>query len=414
MPRITRRGCPKAVATSQSRLEQLLQHTVFHCVLPRLYAILAFILVHSAFAEQVPISVPQLKVTGSEFVIFDWQTDRCEDLDLSDEPLHALRLANGEIFASGGHYLNRFLRGSNFGTMKRDCNLSYRGNEDPSAEAFDDRTWLMSFWTPDGVRIAALGHNEYHAERHGACRFNQSARCVYEGIIAAESSDGGRTFKRAAAFPIAAPRYRQDGSLGRLRGFVHPSSIVSDEHFAYTIIQTMPDPPQSGGECLFRTPDPLVPQAWTYLATTGTFVLSTYTPYYAGEAPPPCRPLVGLNGIVWSLLRLDDGSGFVALLTVPDHNPLRTGIALSWSRDLITWSNPNVVMTIVSAWNDDRMAPLRYSYPSLIDPLSQSRNFDTIGHAALLTMTRIHMNNGRMTLARDIVGYPAELEWTPR
>lgn len=390
-----------------------MQRTRFRRRALALSTMVALLIAQPALVAPLPAAVPQLKITGPEFVIFDWQTERCEDQDLADKPFRALRLANGEIFASGDHYLNMFLRGRDFRHLKKTCHSSYRGSGNPSPAAFDDRTWLMSFWTPDGVRITALGHNEYHADKHAACRFSGPWHCNYDAVVAAESSDGGRSFTRAAALPIAAPRYRQDGSLGRIRGFLHPSNIVGDGHFFYAIIQADPDPPQSEGACLFRTTDPLTPQAWTYLATTGAFVTSSSTPYAGGAAPSPCQRLARLNGIVWSLLRLDDGRGYLALLTVPVENKLQTGIALAVSRDLTTWSKPNVVMTIVSAWNNDPAAPLRYNYPSLIDPASPSRNFDTIGHAALLTMARIHMDGGHATLQRDVVATPVALEPGP-
>jgi hypothetical protein len=361
-----------------------------------------------------PAPTIQISPDGPQFTIFRWMTDKCGDDDIPDAPLRAVRLSDGKLFAAANHYTNQVFRGNDFASLKKDCRSIYEGKQNSAPAAFDDRTWLMSFWSPDGVQIAALGHNEYRASEHGDCRSTTLGQCNYDAVVTAASDDSGRSFKRLSAKPVAAPRYRQDGDLGRIRGFLHPSNIIRNGQYSYAIIQTMPDAPQQGGECLFRTSDPLSPDSWSYLTSGGAFVSSPSNPYTSNAPPPPCQPLARLSGIVWSVLHLENSNYFIGLLTIADPNPQRAALAIAVSTDLINWSAPRPFKTIVAAWSNDPTATEKYSYPSLIDPSSPSRNFDTIGHQAFLTMTQFNMKGGRMTLDRDLIALPVKLDWGPR
>jgi hypothetical protein len=355
---------------------------------------------------------PTLTVAPPERVIFSWARDRCADDDIPDAPLRAVRLKDGTLFASAAHYDNRPFRGRDLLDLRKDCQSVYSGGRNPDPAAYDDRTWLMSFWTNDGSTIFALGHNEYRANDHeGRCAFRTLRECLYDSVVALGSADGGKSFQRLSQLPIASPRHHQQADLGRLRGFLLPSNIVEFDGFYYAIIQTAPEPEYRGGMCLFRTSDLHSVREWAYYVGDGFSPSASDVYRTTGPSPPPCQPLANLNGIVWSLLKHEPSATFLALLTVHAAEPGRVSLAVAVSKDLIHWSKPRPFMTPPIFWEASCGHGPRYSYPALIDPSSNSSNFETIGDTALLFMTRIMFLNCKSTMQRDLVVSPVELDW---
>ena len=59
---------------------------------------------------------------------------------------------------------------------------------------------LPSTWTLDGRAVAALVHDEYHADAHpGRCTTTDGLACWYNTIIAVRSNDGGAQFRAGLA-----------------------------------------------------------------------------------------------------------------------------------------------------------------------------------------------------------------------
>jgi hypothetical protein len=72
------------------------------------------------------------------------------------------------------------------------------------------------------------------------------------------------------------------------------------------------------------------------------------------------------------------------------------------SPDLIHWTNLQRVISLPMAPRKDSMTDI-YSYPSLIDPESASKNFESLDHdKAILLFTDHHLRNGTGTLDRDL------------
>ena len=51
-----------------------------------------------------------------------------------------------------------------------------------------------------------------------------------------------------------------------------------------------------------------------------------------------------------------------------------------------------------------------FAYPSLLDPDSPSRNFDTVGDRAYLYLTRFNMTDCKLPMNRDLVRYPVKIQ----
>ena len=81
----------------------------------------------------------------------------------------------------------------------------------------------------------------------------------------------------------------------------------------------------------------------------------------------------------------------------------RDGAYFSLSPDLITWTRPQRFFEAQTTWDYECGKPDPFAYPSLIDPASPSRNFDTSGKTAYLYFTQFHYMNCQMTADRDLV-----------
>src|SRR5258705_6396387 len=58
---------------------------------------------------------------GAEETLFDWTTDRCNDLDLPDVYAHAIRTAAGLVLISGNAPDNYAMFGADFTSLARSC-----------------------------------------------------------------------------------------------------------------------------------------------------------------------------------------------------------------------------------------------------------------------------------------------------
>ena len=79
------------------------------------------------------------------------------------------------------------------------------------------------------------------------------------------------------------------------------------------------------------------------------------------------------------------------------------GVYYVTSPELLQWSAPALLMTSTGpgAWTCTDPAPL--AYPSLLDPASTDRNFETVGASPMLFATRFTVRDCRTGLERKLV-----------
>jgi hypothetical protein len=84
------------------------------------------------------------------------------------------------------------------------------------------------------------------------------------------------------------------------------------------------------------------------------------------------------------------------------------------SADLLTWSAPQRVLAAVGpeGWRPGMPAPI--AYPSLLDPASPSRNFETVGAHPILFATRSNPCGAVLCMDRDLVRYPVTISGVPQ
>jgi len=87
------------------------------------------------------------------------------------------------------------------------------------------------------------------------------------------------------------------------------------------------------------------------------------------------------------------------------------GVYYSFSDDLTHWTHRKLLVEMILPWTAKSNTDVMYLYPTLIDPASESLNFETTGKTAYLYYTR--HNFGQGSLDRDLLRVPVEFFPSP-
>ncbi len=352
-------------------------------------------------------------IVGREQTLFDWSKDACEPRDIPDMPARAFRDASGQVQLLASHYVTRRAVGPSLGKVEHQCAVALRSGFDAAPARFDDRLWIASPYTLDGRNVFALVHQEYQGDKHpGRCLTGLYRLCWYNAITAAYSTDEGRTYStppgRRRLIASVPYRYkRDDGPFGLFQ----PSNIVQKDGYFYTLVHAERYRKQRFGSCLLRTPDLYQASAWS--AWDGeAFSVDFENPYGTGlrsAADHVCTPvspdrIAGMsqsltyNTYLGKYMLVGPAGSF-------DRGKGRDvwGFYYSLSNDLIHWEPRKLIREAEMPWTyrcGDR-SPV--GSPSILDPSSSSRNFETAGRSPYLYFTRFHYKNCVQTLDRDLV-----------
>ena len=329
----------------------------------------------------------------------------CEGRDLPDTPARAIRLANGTVQLYATDRENRVNAGPDLLHLRHGCSVVLRGagNDDPGA--YDDRAWIASPWTSDGRTIWAVLHNEFHGHlRKALCPTGRYMDCWFNALTLAVSHDGGQSFRRAPGRAlVAALPYRYDELPLGHHGYFNPSNIVGLNGALYMLAFATRANAQREGNCLLRTET--IEQADSWRGWDGAAFAVRFSDPYAGPVTPErhvCAP-VGAGALRWpvtSLVRHQPTGLFIVLM----QNTARDGgVYYATSPDLLRWSAPALLMSAVGpgAWTCGDPAPI--AYPSLLDPASIDRNFETVGASTALYTTRFNAEHCRAGVSRSLV-----------
>jgi hypothetical protein len=359
-----------------------------------------------------------VKVTGPEEKVFDWTTDACAPGDIPDTPAHAFRDAQGNVHLIASADTTRQAVGPNLGAVQHRCQVVMRSAHDKSPGRYAYKEWIFGPYTTDGRTVYALVHDEFHGnEIFGLCPSGIFDKCWYNAVTLARSDDSGQTFRHARTPPehlVAAIPYPYAPDVGPA-GIFQPSNIVEKDGWFYALVATRRYRLQKEGACLIRTrriDDPTSWRAWD----GGGFDTEFVNPYLVRADPGDhvCEPvspteIVGMtNSITYNTYfgkYLLIGSGE---LFIDKERRNVKGFFYSLSDDLIHWSPRKLIK--------ETELPQSYScgdadpvlYPSLLDPESKSRNFDTSGKHAYIYFTRFHYKGCTQTLDRDLLRVPVE------
>ena len=371
-----------------------------------------------------PFPNPVIKVTGDEEVVYDWTNDRCEGPNLPDLPTRAFRGADGQVQLILSHFVSYRMVGPDLNSVKIDCHklMASTHNADPSA--FADVEWIAAPYTEDGQTIYASVHNEYHGYDHtGQCSIigRYTADCWYNNLTLAASTDGGATYDHAlpppahmyAGFPYP---YKPDAGPAGLR---EPSNIIKGQDgYYYQLANASYYAPDKQGVCLMRTTDVADPGAWRFW--NGKDFEGTFINPYAATVDNPDEHLC--PALAWDEIGASLNQSitfntylkrYLLLGVSADQKGTRTawGFYYSFSFDLIHWTHRKLLMEMTLPWTAEHNDDVMYLYPSLLDPKSESRNFDTSGKTAYVYYTRL--NAGQGSLDRDLIRVPVEIIGPP-
>ena len=349
---------------------------------------------------KAPIAA-SLTVVGAPRSALVWR--KCENIDVVDAGLRAFRDRQGQVVGIASEYRTRIMTGPSLLEMSKHCAVSLDSAANPDPAVHNDWTWILATWTPDGVNVLGIGHNEYHGENHaGRCLGKTPRECRYGTLVFLESHDGGRHFTRSATRPLAAVPVRQAGDFGKDIGFFSPSNIFHSGSAEYVFVRTSGGGAQPAATCLFRSSEPLNPDSWQMYDGKG-FRTQRFDPYRDDTATYiPCAQIPRLNGMVWSVLTHEASGRLIALLTVIDPVTRQNRLAISTSQDPLHWTHPVMIAADFFGGKATCDKEGIYWYPSLIDPNSKARNFDTTGDNPVLFVANLHISKCRITMSRDL------------
>jgi len=370
---------------------------------------------YSGLCDFVPVSV----AIGPKEVVFDWTTDRCEDLDLPDGPARAVRTADGEIVLFAGVATTyRVSRGPDFDTLQRVCDPPALVSADlQTPESYENQEWIWAVYR-EGASIHALIHNEFHDAVAPTCKVGDPSSanpCWYNSVTYAVSTDGGYSFSKpgAPAHVVAPapevwtpPPEPQPHGFHSLIGYHGPSNIVRgpDDYYYALVLLTPSQYSALTVTCLMRTDALDDPASWRAWDGTG-FSHQMESPYVTGNPVPNCTAVgfIGVASITYNTylgryMLVDNGGNAAA-----DN----CGIYLWLSPDLIHWGQPQLITR--ARWHgcqEVSQTPLEpgfAQYTAIIDHADSTPNFERPGRTPYLYYTRF---NEGYWLDRDLVRVP--------
>jgi hypothetical protein len=353
--------------------------------------------------------VVALKVAGREQVVFSWSRDRCEDLDIPDLAARAFRDARGRVQLITAHFINRRFVGRDLSHLNHPCGVILRSDYNADPAAFDDKEWIASTWTSDGKTVYALVHDEYQGQTHpGQCPSGSYNQCWWNTVTMAVSTNGGRSYRDAAPSRlVASVPYRYVPDSGTF-GVGWPTNIVHSGGYYYSIVYAKLEPfgqPNSDRDCLMRTNNLADPNSWR--AWNGTSFATTFIDPYTDDSNPAehlCQgvlpPAPGGVLVPGSLTYSSVARQWILVGILSD------GFYYTLSADLIHWSPLVRFYSGVAVWAYQCGDREPIHYPSLIDPSSRSRNFQTVGAHPYLYFTLFHHGSCDIGLDRDLERVP--------
>jgi hypothetical protein len=356
-------------------------------------------------------------VVGPKQTVFDWSSEACAVDTRPDLPARAFRDDRGRVqlmLAQGT--TNRRLIGPSLGRLRVDCRPIMSAGLNRHVAALDDHDWVAAPWTRDGHDVVALVHQEFEAYSDPSrCPHGVAFPCSYDAITFARSRNAGRSFQRVpppTGVVVSSP-YPYDRRNG-LTGYRAPSNIVQDHDrgYYYTMFAAAEQGAQESGSCLMRTRDPQEPRswrAWDGQSFDVKFVYA-YQPYKGPPEAHVCAP-VSRDEIFRMHESLTYNTYLDQYLLVglnkrrdPTTGEAVPGVYFSLSDDLVHWSAPSLVL---AAQFQPPTPPCdgteTIAYPSLLDPTSHSRTFDTTGRRPYLYYTLGQWRECRRTPNRDLV-----------
>jgi hypothetical protein len=335
---------------------------------------------------------------------------RCPEDYITDAPLRALRKADGQIWALAADGHNWFLTGTSLLSLSTTCAPAMQSGMSDEELAHDYESWIQATYSKDGTNVFGLVSEalEGHGGSYPCYTKAESQNCWINTITAAFSRDGGSRF---ILYPVgkrvvAESNRKYDPSQHGLIGYLTTSNIVSNgsSYFVFIYVNADPSGGQAKGNCLFESKSLFDTQSWFAWSGNG---FNAVTRKEGRREAQPCTPLAPslLDQPVRSLTYWSKYKVWVATFFSRRATPSVgrvPGIFMSTSRDLLNWSDPTLVMQAHQQREPGECNDF-IRYPSILDPDSASRNFDTIDSGReILTFTYNFVTGCHGSYNRDL------------
>jgi hypothetical protein len=355
--------------------------------------------------------------TGPEVMVFDWTTQQCEPDGIPDLPARAFRDASNNVHLILQHWVNHQFVGPTLSSVALNCSVTMASHDNADPGMYDDREWIASPYTPDGTNVYALMHNEYLGKSHPGMCTKGPGYCRLSSVTFATSNNSGASYTHTAApsHLVVATPYRYVPDVPSY-GIAAPSNIIKAyDGFYHVLVKAEAFQSQQPGTCEMRTKDLADPTSWR--AWDGTGYNVQFINPYTSSAPPAqhvCEP-IARNEIEAMTESLTFNTWLGQYLLVGSSGEYDNalgrdvyGFYYSTSADLIHWSPKQLLMEAVLPWSYKGCGDADpVQYPSLLDPNSPSRNFETTGRTMYLYFVRDHYNQYcNQTLDRDLIRIP--------
>lgn len=383
--------------------------------------LLLVVLSLASFAFAAPVAqAVSVSILGPREMIYDYDTERCQDFDWPDIPVRAFRdsLNRVQLVTGQGGIPNNRLIGPDFDNLTRDCTPLLTNSNNPLPSEYDDAEWLSGIYTPDGQQVYALVHSEYHGLAHPGYCGDEYTECRFNTVTSAQSSNRGDSYTQPAppAQLVASIPYRSVPGDGRY-GFFSPSNIIEKDGWFYNMILSSAQyREQASGVCLMRTQNLGDPKSWRAWDGEG-FNVRFIDPYrdsaratsrHVCEVLSP-NELGELNrSVVWSTYLDKWVVVGTSNLYEPAYGTVVRGFYFSTSDDLIRWTPRQLLMYVETAATWQCGDPDPAAYPSFVDPDSTDRNFSTIDQNTHLYFTTFRRENCITTNKRDLKRIPIQ------
>lgn len=357
----------------------------------------------------------QLRIAAEPIAALAEHPAACAPEDIPDAPARAIRLRDGTVQLYASDQINRVNRGPDLLHVQHDCTVVLRGAGSDDPAAYDDHAWIATPWIDDDDTIWAIIHDEFHGHTcKSLCPTGRYMDCWFNALTLASSTDAGRSFHRAPAAPpgsalVAALPYRYDElGLGH-HGYFNPSNIARLDGDLYMFAFATHANAQREGNCLLRSSRIGRADAWR--AWDGAAFSIAFANPYSGPVQPEqhvCMPVAN-NSLRWPITALVQHASTGLFVALMQDTTRHGGIYYATSPDLLGWSSPERLLPIggLPEWACGDTEPV--AYPSLLDPSSQDRNFQTVGSTAELFVTRFEHEACRLGRTRTLIRWHVEV-----
>jgi PKD repeat protein len=400
-----------------------------------------------------------LVTCGTESMVFDYKNestgafiDACVTWDIPDQPARAFKDDLNRVhlhFAIGPGWVAR-----NIGTSLDDASLSVSAGQGPRHDCsaavavsggqpdpskYDSFEWLTATYTLDGHTIYGLMHDELRAwlvPPPWYCDLAQynydTSKCWYNALVLYYSGNSGDSFIPRYTPPahlVASVPHQWVSGTGPY-GFYQPTNIIRkrpDDGYLYTLVKANV-PGQNIRSCLMRTQateqalaDPTSWRAWgdgPDANTTDSFEVQFVNPYtYAFSASDPasahmCKQIApNVIGDASESLTYNTYYGKYMLIGVDSGSS--PGFYYSLSDDLLNWSSRQRLIDREVFHSYQCGDPDPVVAPSLLDPNSATRNFETTGRDGYLYYVIFHPANCQIDDNRDLLRIPIRFSKAP-